>query len=329
MSYRHATKIQYRSSLEQALALAQTKKDVFVNKEPLFVPLGARGIFGGTLVAQALLAAYKTVPENFYPHSLQSYFLSAGKPGQDVEYRVERLRDGKNFLSRETRAHQNGKIIFIEVVSFTQDRKDLENQPKHYMQPRIDGLKQIDQFVSPAKLVEDKFLSKNKKPFQASRELIQNLFERYTHGVGEYRIRENYYDDVADPKHADFNKKPDEIDVDYFVKLRTPTTNRIFNFIAFAYFSDSLMLSTIWKFQKLKMFSPRLSVSLDHTIHFHRTPDMNNWIYTTLENPRSIHGRKLMDGYAYDPVEGDLVATIQQEGLVIVDDDDVKQKAKL
>ena len=60
---------------------------------------GWKRIFGGLIVAQAIIAAYKTI-DNRYLHSLHSYFLRAGDPDIPIEYDVEKLRDGKSFGQR-------------------------------------------------------------------------------------------------------------------------------------------------------------------------------------------------------------------------------------
>ena len=40
--------------------------------------IGSRTVYGGQVVAQALSAAYKTVPKERFCHSLHSYFLLPG-----------------------------------------------------------------------------------------------------------------------------------------------------------------------------------------------------------------------------------------------------------
>lgn len=74
-------------------------------------------IFGGQVVAQALIAAYKTVDERIC-HSLQSYFIRPGDPAQPVLYQVERSRDGKSFATRRVIAIQKGEQIFNMACSF-------------------------------------------------------------------------------------------------------------------------------------------------------------------------------------------------------------------
>ena len=60
---------------------------------------GAR-LFGGQVLAQASAAAYRTV-ERVHLHSLHAYFLRPGRVDRPVLYEVERVRDGRSFVTRK------------------------------------------------------------------------------------------------------------------------------------------------------------------------------------------------------------------------------------
>ncbi|CAN3127087.1 acyl-CoA thioesterase [Mycobacterium sp. smrl_JER01] len=80
---------------------------------------GAGGrLFGGLIAAQALAAAGSTVPSERLPQSLHAYFIKGGRVGIDVEYVVERTRDGKSFNTRRVTANQEGVAIFEMLASF-------------------------------------------------------------------------------------------------------------------------------------------------------------------------------------------------------------------
>ena len=87
---------------------------------------GARGIYGGTVIAQSLAAAFHTVPESsknnkyaeYLPHSMHCYFILAGNPDVPILYYVERVREGRSFLTRTVQGRQNGKCIFTTTISF-------------------------------------------------------------------------------------------------------------------------------------------------------------------------------------------------------------------
>ena len=75
-------------------------------------------VFGGQVLAQALVAATRTVPESRVVHSLHAYFLVAGRTDLPIVYDVEAVRDGGSFSSRRVVARQAGKVIFYLSASF-------------------------------------------------------------------------------------------------------------------------------------------------------------------------------------------------------------------
>src|SRR5690349_23430790 len=84
-------------------------------------------VFGGQVLGQALMAAYRTV-ENRVCHSLHAYFLRAGDPKIPILYEVDRSRDGASFTSRRVVAIQHGKQIFTLAASFQVQEQGLEHQ---------------------------------------------------------------------------------------------------------------------------------------------------------------------------------------------------------
>ena len=86
---------------------------------------GAR-LFGGQVLAQASAAAYRTV-ERVHLHSLHAYFLRPGRVDRPVLYEVERVRDGRSFVTRRIVAIQNGQAIFNMDASFQADELGLEH----------------------------------------------------------------------------------------------------------------------------------------------------------------------------------------------------------
>ena len=84
-------------------------------------PPGARGVYGGAVIAQCLAAAQQTVPTLFAVHSMHCYFVLAGNPDIPVIYHVEHVREGKSFATRTVQARQRGKAIFTTTLSFVRD----------------------------------------------------------------------------------------------------------------------------------------------------------------------------------------------------------------
>jgi len=90
-------------------------------------PSERKRVFGGQVLAQALIAAGRTVTDRL-PHSLHAYFLRPGDPTLPILYAVERIRDGKSFATRRVVARQHDEPIFIVSVSFHQDEEGLIHQ---------------------------------------------------------------------------------------------------------------------------------------------------------------------------------------------------------
>ena len=84
-------------------------------------------VFGGQVLAQALMAAARTVPVTRVLHSLHAYFLLAGRTDIPMVYDVEAVRDGGSFSSRRVVARQGGKVIFYLSSSFHELEQGFEH----------------------------------------------------------------------------------------------------------------------------------------------------------------------------------------------------------
>ena len=61
----------------------------------------------------------RTVPPNFAVHSMHCYFVLAGDSEVPILYHVERVRDGRSFITRTVQARQRGRPIFTTTLSFS------------------------------------------------------------------------------------------------------------------------------------------------------------------------------------------------------------------
>jgi acyl-CoA thioesterase II len=102
-------------------ALNDIAPDLFTNTRRLWHPPGARGIYGGAVIAQCLAAAQKTVPHNFTVHSMHCYFVLNGNAEIPIIFHVEHVREGRSFATRTVQARQRGQPIFTTTLSFTRD----------------------------------------------------------------------------------------------------------------------------------------------------------------------------------------------------------------
>jgi acyl-CoA thioesterase-2 len=103
------------SRLYEVLDVEQVVGDRFVGPAPKTL---LQRTFGGQVAAQALTAATRTVPPELAVHSMHAYFLREGDPHGTVDYDVDRIRDGRSFMTRHITGTQQGKAIFSMTASF-------------------------------------------------------------------------------------------------------------------------------------------------------------------------------------------------------------------
>ena len=112
------------AELLEILDLEPLEVDIFRGRSP---QVGWQRVFGGLVVAQALVAAQRTVDDRA-PHSLHGYFILPGDPAAPIVYEVERIRDGRSFATRRCVAIQHGHAIFTLIASFHVTESGLEHQ---------------------------------------------------------------------------------------------------------------------------------------------------------------------------------------------------------
>ncbi|OAP53721.1 acyl-CoA thioesterase II [Fonsecaea erecta] len=117
--------------ITEVIPALEGASDIFTNAYPNWQARAARGIFGGTLVAQALSAAHATVPPDFIIHSMHCHFILAAVAHSPMFYHVERIRDGKSFITRTVQVRQRGKCVFTATLSFTRERRGSSQNVEH------------------------------------------------------------------------------------------------------------------------------------------------------------------------------------------------------
>ncbi|KAK0260535.1 hypothetical protein B0A54_13658 [Friedmanniomyces endolithicus] len=113
-----------KSAIEDVLELTHLEDinpNLFTNTRPLWHPPGARGIYGGAVIAQCLAAAQRTVLDDFIVHSMHCYFVLNGNADIPIIYHVEHVREGRSFATRTVQARQRGQPIFTTTLSFMRE----------------------------------------------------------------------------------------------------------------------------------------------------------------------------------------------------------------
>ena len=240
-------------------------------------PQEKRGrLYGGQIMAQALIAAGRTVASDRLPHSLHGYFLRPGDAKIPVVFSVHRIRDGRSFTTRRIAAIQHGQAIFSMDVSFQLEENGLTHQ------------REMPAFKPPA---DDKISDK----------MRQDRFITYLE-----EFKERAAEVPMSPYQHSWFKSNGEIESD----------DNLLHAALLTYQSDDALLSTSrlphrGKFKRSDM----QSASLDHAMWFHSPVRADQWILYALDAPQSSASRGYNRGFMYTE-DGKLVATTMQESLM-------------
>lgn len=119
-------------SFRKMMTLEPHGPDTFVATGPRY-PWG--GLYGGQIVAQALRAASLTVDPTFQLHSLHAYFIRLGDAAEPIRLEIDRIRNGRSFLTRRVVARQSVGAILNMAASFYVAEEGLE--PRSEEMPRV------------------------------------------------------------------------------------------------------------------------------------------------------------------------------------------------
>ncbi len=107
------------------LALEPHGPDVFVGVSPDY-PWGR--VYGGQVIAQGLWAAISTVPAGHRAHSVHAYFIRGGTSAEPIRFEVDRIRNGRSFITRRVVARQSDGAILNLSCSFQIDEEQADIQ---------------------------------------------------------------------------------------------------------------------------------------------------------------------------------------------------------
>ena len=247
--------------------------------------------FGGHVIAQALLAAYETVPERIC-HSLHAYFIRPGNVHIPVLYEVDRARDGGSFTTRRVIAIQNGEQIFNLAASFQVARDGLEHQFPMPAAPDPDTLKDE---ATRAKDLEGKI----------SERALSHMI----------RVRPIDLRRAQEPNLGDATKHPPKKEVWMRAKAKIGPHIHLQQAML-AYASDMAFMETALRVHGINWQTQGLQyASLDHAMWFHRPFDFNQWTLFAQDSPSTSQGRGLVRGEMFGH-NGVLVASVAQECLM-------------
>ena len=279
------------TELVNLLNLEQVNEHTFLGES---VTIGSAIVFGGQVLAQAVNAAYRTIPENRFLHSLHSYFLEAGDLKIPISYHVAFMRDGGSFATRRVTASQNGKTIFILAASFHKKEEGFEHQTEINT-----TIKQPEELLSWNDIAVKfgSFLPKSIASFLSIERPI--AFKPV---------------DMPNPLKPE-NKEAKE-EIWFKLKGSIPKMDLPLKHQILTYISDYNVLNAAFNPNaKNYNFANTMTASLDHSMWFFRDFDFNDWMLFSADSPNAYGARGLCRGNIFTR-EGKLVASFAQEGLL-------------
>jgi len=246
-------------SLLRILDLEPLEHNLFRGRSP---EDGWQRVFGGQVIGQALVAASRTVPPERSAHSLHAYFLRAGDPSIPIIYEVDRIRDGKSFVTRRVVAIQHGQAIFSMSASFQVEEVGLD----HQIQPPDVPL--------PETLMSEEAL---KRQFMES---AGESMKRYWARERPIEIR------PVSLHHYVSREKLDPVQQVWFRATGALPDDSAIHKCVLAYASDMMLLDTSLYAHGRSLFDRDLQVaSLDHALWFHRPFRADEWMLYTMDSP--------------------------------------------
>jgi acyl-CoA thioesterase-2 len=278
------------SDLEELLSvldLHRVDDDTFTGAHPSKNPIRT---FGGQMMAQAFVAASRTLKHDLPPSALSVHFIAGGDPERDLEFRVVRLRDERRFANRRVDVVQGDVLLASALVSHLAGGRGLEHGvaapdvPDPLSMPRIEDLllgyeAKVPHFVAALKPIEWRYTN---DPAWVMRDKGQRL----------------------DHNRVWLSAKGDMPD------------DPVIHAAALVYASDTTVLDSIITTHGLSWGFDRIfAATINHSVWFHRAVRFDEWVLYSTSSPVAAESRGLGTGHFFDR-NGQVVATVVQEGIV-------------
>ena len=262
-------------------ALESHGPDTYVGTGPRY-PWG--GLYGGQIVAQALRAAAESVDGAYLAHSIRAYFIRGGDHEEPVRYEVDRIRNGRSFVTRRVVARQAVGAILNAECSFQKAEQSAALQTVSF--PEVPGPDSFEN-TSFSPHFERRFIERPTGGFGGDGR----------DGAGRVMAWMRAVDDFPPSSEAD---------------------DQVLHQCWLAYISDDLATDTVRAAHRSAWSgddSELIGVSLDHTVWFHRPIRSNEWHLHDFSCHHYFGNRGLAIGHVFT-TEGVHVATVAQEVLV-------------
>ncbi len=250
--------------------------DTYVGLSPEY-PWGR--VYGGQVVAQGYVAAAKTVEPEFQIHSLHAYFIRGGDSDEPIRYEVDRIRNGRSFVTRRVVARQSNGAILNLAASFhiTEDEPDNATVEIPSDTPDFAGIAE-DEIWTP--MMKRRSINTDPLDYRATAwtRLVDDLGDDpVLHAAGLAYLSDDYPTEAVRETHPLWQSRRD-----------TGEGHELFN-----------------------------GASLDHSIWFHRLQPVTDWQLHDYRGSGMNGGRGLAIGNVF-AADGTHVATVAQEALLRV-----------
>ena len=274
------------------LVAVADRPDTFVGTS---LPQPGGRVFGGQVLAQALLAAARTVTADRLPHSMHAYFMRPGDARVPIGLRVERLRDGRSFSVRRVTVVQHDEPLLSTTMSFQVDQPGLDNH-----EPMPAPVPPPDEVPTAA-----------------------DVLAHLDHPVARYWSQETAFDVRHVGGALYVTGQPSATGRQLvWMKSRTPLPDDpLLHRALMAFACDQVMLEPSMRRSGIGWSQPGLSVaSLDHAMWWHRPARVDQWLLYAQSSPSTQGGRGLGKARVFTE-DGTMVASIAQEGMIRVPPD--------
>jgi acyl-CoA thioesterase-2 len=269
------------------LDLSREDDDLFIGSHPSKNPIRT---FGGQMMAQAFVAASRSLKFDVPPSAMSVHFIAGGDPEKDLEFRVARLRDERRFANRRVDVMQDGQVLTTAMVAFLAGGQGLE----HNVQP-------------PALTDPESLLSVD--------DLLQGYEDVVPHFVEAMRPIDWRY--TNDPTWV-MRDKGERLEHNR-VWMRTVAPmpdDPVLHTAAMIYSSDTTVLDSIITTHGLSWGYDRIfAVTTNHSVWFHRPVRFDEWVLYSTSSPVAADSRGLGTGHFFGR-SGEVLATVIQEGIV-------------
>ncbi|KAI0005445.1 thioesterase-like superfamily-domain-containing protein [Russula compacta] len=292
------------SEISFAVDVEQLDLNLYRSKN-LSLPFQARGVFGGQVISQALVAATKCVKPEFTLHSLHAYFLLSASASVPLLYYVDRARDGRSYSTRSVRAVQSGRVVFVMICSF---------QIPEFWQPSR-------QWTMPQALRPDECDSEAEhiRRMAAQPDVTEENRSRllaYATSREESPVAVKYAGEIV-------NELEGRRTFLYWMKAKTSQQYPpSFQKCILAYITDLHFLAAAINTSRLKRSLSHgpsalgMMSSLDHSVVFYKNDfDCGDWLLYVMTSPAAALGRAFSSGLLYEQ-DGALLAVVNQEGVL-------------